>query len=100
MAVFIKGTYALQDIKYDLLKIITPYDGYMFNHKDTDKVKSLFTSFLDDLRKAYKIREFDIQTTDKENAITFDVIVRIHKDRSPKKLKIHVGRLKYEPKAA
>lgn len=93
MSVYIGGMYNLQDIKFDLLKIIEPYDGYMFNQKDTDRVVGLFTTFLGDLRQARKIFEFEISTVDKENAVTFDVIVRIHKDRSPKKLKIHVGRL-------
>lgn len=97
----IGGIYTLQDIKFDLLKIIQPYDGYMFNKKDTDRVKSLFISFLGDLRGSYKIREFNIRDTEKENAITFDIEIRIHKDRSPKKLKIHVGKLPvYVPKAA
>lgn len=96
----IGGTYTLQDIKYDLLKIIAPHDGYMYNRKDTDKVRTLFESFLNDLRRSYKIREFVIRDTEKENAITYDLEIRIHKDRSPKKLKIHVGRLLYTPKAA
>jgi len=96
----IGGIYTLQDIKYDLLKIIAPHDGYMYNNKDTVKVRSLFNSFLGDLKKSYKIREYEIRDTEKENAITFDIEIRIHKDRSPKKLKIHVGRLLYTPKAA
>lgn len=96
----IGGIYTLQDIKYDLLKIIAPHDGYMYNNKDTAKVRSLFNSFLGDLKKGYKIREYEIRDTEKENAITFDIEIRIHKDRSPKKLKIHVGRLLYTPKAA
>ena len=94
------GYYNINDIKYDLLKIIAPHDGYMYNRKDTDKVRSLFESFLGDLRKAYKIREFVIRDTEKDNAITYDLEIRIHKDRSPKKLKIHVGRLLYTSKAA
>jgi hypothetical protein len=91
--VFIGGIYTLRDIKYDLLKIIEPYDGEMYNEKETEKVTSLFTAFLSDLQKAYKLREFDIEVTDKTNAVTFDLTIRIHRDRSPKKLKIHVGRM-------
>lgn len=89
----IYGIYTLQDIKYDLLKIIEPHDGYMYNQNTTDQVTGLFSAFLDDLRINGRIREFEITATDKENAVTFDIIVRIQKDRSPKKLKIHVGRL-------
>lgn len=93
MSVFIGGIYTLQDIKYDLLKIIEPFDGEMYNAKETQKVTSLFNAFLGDLQKAYKLREYSIETTDKNNAVTFDIVIRIHRDRSPKKLKIHVGRM-------
>jgi hypothetical protein len=89
----ISGTFTIQDIKYDLLKIIEPYDGYMYNDKDTSYLRHLFISYLNDLRKAYKLREFNVSNTNKDNAVTFDIEVRIHKDRSPKKLKIHVGKL-------
>lgn len=89
----IGGYYTLPEIKYDLLKIIQPYDGLIFNHKDTSKVVSLFTSYLSDLKGSWKLREFEISTVDKNNAVTFDLTIQLHKDRSPKKLKIHVGRL-------
>jgi hypothetical protein len=95
MSVFIGGIYNLQDIKYDLLKIIEPFDGYMFNEKDTQHVSNLFTSFLSDLQTARKLQEFEVTTVDKDNAVTFDIVIRIHRDRSPKKLKIHVGRLQH-----
>jgi len=98
MSVFIGGHYTLQDIKYDILKMIAPYDGYMYNETETSKVTGLFNSYLGDLQKAHKIREFDITNVDKENAVTFDIVIRIHKDRAPKKLKIHVGRMQYDVK--
>jgi len=89
----INGTYTIQDIKYDLLKIIEPHDGYMYNGKDVAHLRHLFICYLNDLRKAYKIKEFNIENTEKDNAYTFDVDVRIQKDRTSKKLKIHVGKL-------
>jgi hypothetical protein len=95
MSVYIGGIYNLQDIKYDLLKIIEPFDGYMFNEKDTQHVTKLFTNFLSDLQTARKLQEFEIISVDKNNAVTFDIVIRIHRDRSPKKLKIHVGRLQH-----
>lgn len=90
------GYYNINDIKYDLLKIIQPYDGYMYNEKDTNKLISVFNSYLGDLKRSYKIFSFEIANTEKENAITFDIQIKMQKDRSPKKLKIHVGKLWYE----
>lgn len=89
----ISGTYSLQDIKYDLLKIIEPHDGYMYNHKDVGHLRHLFISYLNDLRKAGKIKEFNIDNTEKDNAYTFDIDVRIQRDRASKKIKVHVGKL-------
>ena len=90
------GYYNINDIKYDLLKIIAPYDGYMYNEKETNKLISVFNSYLGDLKRSYKIFTFEIADTEKENAITFDIQIKMQKDRSPKKLKIHVGKLWYE----
>ena len=89
----ISGIYTVQDVKYDLLKIIEPHDGYMYNRKDSDRVKSQFDAFLTDLQEANKIFNYSIYISTKENAVTYDVGVKMHKDRSPKKLKIHVGKL-------
>ena len=90
------GYYNINDIKYDLLKIIAPYDGYMYNEVETNKLISVFNSYLGDLKRSYKIHAFEIADTEKENAITFDIQIKMQKDRSPKKLKIHVGKLWYE----
>lgn len=89
----IGGQFSLQDIKYDLLKIIEPFDGYMFNGKDTTRVRGLFDAYLGDLKRCNKIQEFGIYSNVKDNAVTFDVSVKIQRDRSAKKLKIHVGAL-------
>ena len=45
MSIFIPGHYTLQDIKYDILKMIAPYDGYMYNETETSKVTGLFNSY-------------------------------------------------------
>jgi hypothetical protein len=87
------GYYNINDIKYDLLKIIAPYDGYMYNDTDTNKLISVFNAYLGDLKGSWKIFSYDIVNTEKENAITFDIQIKMQKDRSPKKLKIHVGKL-------
>lgn len=93
MSIHIQGIYSLQDIKYDLLKIIEPFDGLMYNHVETARVVQLFSCYLADLQQAWKLREFQIDAIEKDNAVTFDIDIKIHRDRSPKKLKIHVGRL-------
>jgi hypothetical protein len=64
------GYYNINDIKYDLLKIIAPYDGYMYNEKETEKLLSVFGSYLGDLKRSFKIFSFEIEHTEKENAIT------------------------------
>jgi hypothetical protein len=93
----IQGQYNINDVKFDLLKIIQPYDGYMYNEKDTTKVSRMFNSYLSDLRFAHKVFNYSVQTSEKENAVTFDVQVTMQRERSAKKLKIHVGKLEYTP---
>lgn len=93
----IQGQYNINDIKFDLLKIIQPFDGYMYNGKDSDKVSALFNSYLGDLRRSQKVFSYNVRNSEKENAVTFDVQVTMHRERSPKKLKIHVGKLIYTP---
>ena len=90
------GYYNINDVKYDILKIIAPYDGLMYNQTDVETVQRLFTSYLMDLKRSYKIFNFDISVTEKTNAYTFDIEIKMHKDRSAKKLKIHVGRLVHD----
>ena len=90
------GYYNINDVKYDILKIMAPYDGLMYNDTDVETVTRLFTSYLMDLKRSYKIFSFDINVTEKANAYTFDLEIKMHKERSAKKLKIHVGRLNYD----
>jgi hypothetical protein len=93
----ISGQYNIIDVKYDLLKIIQPYDGLMHSDKDVTIIRSLFVSYLNDLKHSWKIFGFNIDNVEKDNAFTYDVQVQMHRDRSPKKLKIHVGKLVYKP---
>lgn len=85
---------SLNDIKYDLLKIIEPWDGVLVAGKP-GPVRNLFNAYLGDLSKEGLIYDYSIETTNRDNAITFDVHVRIAAHRSPKKLKIHVGIFEY-----
>lgn len=89
----INGHYNINDVKFDLLKIIQPHDGYMYNEKDVSMIRTLFVSYLNDLRYSYKIFGFQIESMEKQNAYTFDIQVQMQRERSPKKLKIHVGKL-------
>lgn len=82
---------SLQDIKYDLLKIIEPYDGILYGEKTYNRVTDLFDAYLGDLKSSRLIADYTILSTERENSITLDVAVKLSADRSPKKLKIHVG---------
>ena len=50
----------INDVKYDLLKIIEPWDGILEEGK-SDPVYRLFVSYLNDLRKFGKIKDFTIK---------------------------------------
>lgn len=81
---------SLNDIKYDLLKIIEPWDGRL-ESRTAQPVRKLFIAYLNDLQQEKLIYDFSIDTTSRENAYTFDINIRMSLTRSPKKLKIHVG---------
>ena len=80
----------INDVKYDLLKIIEPWDGIL-EQEQSGPVYKLFSSYLHDLRREGKIKEFNIYSSNRNTAITYDVAVKFSAERSPKKLKIHVG---------
>lgn len=86
----------LNDIKYDLLKIIEPYDHQMEKSPKIDPVRRLFKSYLSDLQKDKQIHDFSIETSfNRENCTTYGVNVQLLHNRAPKKLKIHVGHFVY-----
>lgn len=83
---------SINDIKYDLIRIIEPYDGTLENKTSSELViNNLFELYLKDLQKEHKIQDFTIHSNIRDTAITYDVAVKVALDRSPKKLKIHVG---------
>jgi hypothetical protein len=69
----------------------------MHNAKDVLTIRKLFIAYLTDLKYSWKLFSFEIENVEKENAYTFDIQVQMHRERSPKKLKIHVGKLVYTP---
>jgi hypothetical protein len=81
----------INDIKYDLLKISELYDGVLqegLGHLPAD----MFQAYLSDLRGTEWIYDFEIsEIVLKEQSYTYDVTIQITRDRTPKKLKIHVG---------
>ena len=86
-----KSLISMDNIKYDLLKIAEPYDGIMFEGSGY-LVNDLFAAYLNDLQDGNLIYSWSIPEEQyKENSVTYDVIVQLTEDRSPKKLKIHVG---------
>jgi hypothetical protein len=80
----------LNDIKFDLLKIIEPYDGFLETTKP-NAVRRLFVAYLCDLQTAKSIFDFSIDIDASQNVTTFNVSIRLMNGRAPKKLKIHVG---------
>ena len=83
---------SVNDIKYDLIKIIEPHDGRLENKEDAGKtVSKIFRSYLEDLQKQRKMQDFEILVTKRDTAFTYDISVKLDVERSPKKLKIHVG---------
>jgi len=81
----------INDVKYDLLKIAELYDGVLqegLGHLPTH----LFSMYLNDLKEGRWIHDYEIaETVLKEHSYTYDVNIQITNDRTPKKLKIHVG---------
>jgi len=81
----------INDIKYDLLKIAEMYDGILqegLGHLAAD----MFQAYLSDLRGNEWIHDYEVtEIVLKEQSYTYDVSIQITKDRTPKKLKIHVG---------
>jgi hypothetical protein len=81
----------INDIKYDLLKIAELYDGILqegLGHLPAD----MFQAYLNDMRNDRWIHSYEItEVMLKEYSYTYDVSIQITNDRTPKKLKIHVG---------
>jgi hypothetical protein len=94
-----QGRVSVNDIKWDLIKIIEPYDGILATNDGSERtIRRLFNLYLSDLKYADLIQHYEIQGMIRDTAITYDVNVKLSADRSAKKLKIHVG--VYQPKAA
>jgi hypothetical protein len=81
----------INDIKYDLLKIAEMFDGIL--QEDLGYLAAdMFQSYLSDLRADKWIHDYEVSNVVlKEQSYTYDVSVQITSDRTPKKLKIHVG---------
>jgi hypothetical protein len=81
----------INDVKYDLLKIAELYDGILqegLGHLPAD----IFNLYLNDLKEQDWVFNYEInEITLKEQSYTYDMSVQITEDRTPKKLKIHVG---------
>lgn len=81
----------INDVKYDLLKIAEMYDGVLQDGLGYIAA-DMFCKYLEDMREGRWIHSFEISDIVlKEQSYTYDVNVQITGDRTPKKLKIHVG---------
>jgi|TARA_B110000858_G_scaffold69640_1_gene80914 hypothetical protein len=87
-----QGRVSINDIKWDLIKIIEPHDGVLATTEGSDRlVRHLFIRYLSDLKYSGLLSDFNIRSQIRNNAITYDVSVKMSQERSDKKLKIHVG---------
>jgi len=87
-----QGRVSVNDVKWDLIRIIEPYDGMLATNEGSEStIRNLFNSYLRDLRYCGLISDYSIYSQIRETAITYDVSVKMSEDRSAKKLKIHVG---------
>ncbi len=83
---------SINDIKWDLIKIIEPFDGILENKpRGETSIRRLFEAYLKDLRSDQQISDFNVYSNIRDTAITYDVSIKVASDRSPRKLKIHVG---------
>jgi hypothetical protein len=81
----------INDVKYDLLKIAEMYDGVLQDGLGY-LAADMFCNYLEDLRNGRLIHSYEIsEIVLKEQSYTYDVGIQITGDRTPKKLKIHVG---------
>lgn len=85
---------SFKDIKWDLLKIIEPWNGIL-EEKNPSPIKKLFSAYLTDLQKKKLIHDYSIDVSDrivqnKKTAFTYDVNIQVIQNRNPKTLKIHV----------
>ena len=84
-------TMNINDVKYDLLKISELYDGVLQAGMG-ELPLGLFRSYLNDLCDDNLIYSYEF--TDivlKEHSYTYDINIKSSYDRSPKKIKIHIG---------
>ena len=81
----------INDIKYDLLKISDMFDGVLqegLGYLAAD----MLCKYLQDMCNQRWIYSFDItEIVLKEHSYTYDLNIQITNDRTPKKLKIHIG---------
>ena len=61
--------------------------GICIMKKKLNQLISVFVNHLGDLREARKIYSFEIVPTEKENAITFDIQIKMQKDLVQKNLR-------------
>jgi hypothetical protein len=86
-----RATTNINDIKYDLLKIAEVHDGLLQEGLGELPVR-LFNAYLGDMRNEGTIYSYNVDNIVlKEHSYTYDVSVQITRDRTPKKLKVHVG---------
>ena len=71
---------SINDIKWDLIRIIEPWDGILENKPESEQVVlRLFKSYLGDMQKQHKIQDFTIVGSIRDTAIT--ILKACHHDK-------------------
>ena len=79
----------VHDIKYDLLKIMEPWNGRLTKNSP-GPVRRLYSEYLKDLAKSKLIKDHSIDIDKNEKSHIFYVNVRTLSKNSPQVIKIYV----------
>lgn len=83
-----RNAISLQDIKFTLLKLREPFDGWMDRPNDIwpgskKTLRELFRAYLDDLKNDSAILDYSIEVGKNEKSHVFNVYVSMGRFRNP-----------------
>jgi len=101
---------SLNDVKYDLRKIVEPYVGNLEYARTTTrvggqysnapvsnkpaKIRRMMHRYLTDLQKSKTIIDYSLTSQQRDMSLTFEISLQINKYREPKIIRIDVRTFK------